>query len=670
MNQLDRSSKGNNIIPIFIFCWLGFHVFLLWPRIYQTSGLFYGWISASIMLTSWFGYLFLTTAKENRDWFGFWKPKKPHLVQMVAQSSVFMGLAWFWPVAWAHLPLLLAQLFFAYMIDILLAISKKRKFRIGFGAIPITISTNLFLFFKDDYFYLQWVLIFFGLASRELFRWKRNGEEVHIFNPSAITLSVMGMILILTQNVHLSWGESIASNHGINPYGYELIFCAGLLVQTFFSVGLMTMSAALTSWFLSALYFKTTGNYHYVDTIIPIAVFLGMNLLFTDPASTPRNHRGKIIYGIMYGTAVFVLYDFLRGLNIPATSQNPGLNASFFDKLLFVPIMNLSVRWIEEKAEKLPALPVIPMPWCRMIYLCTWTLVFFVWVRPLLKDHPGKDVVFWEDACSKQSDLKLKQRACENRNILYKNYCESNVYEACHDLGLSFEKGEGSAKDLLKAAALYEKACQGGLLDSCIDLGSLLYDEGEREQKKELIDKSSDIWRYACDRNQGEACLRLATYLISNWHQSIAWEQAYQYLNKACDLNQPWACFELSKQHLRSYAQNQSQCEQGDGFACLQINQMFNKKEKAKKELEIACQGDIPIACANLGIMYWRGDGVSQNEKLALQFLDQACLLKMSNACQQARDIKEHKVKPPIPHQIQMQQMLQQLQPSLQPQTP
>ena len=34
---------------------------------------------------------------------------------------------------------------------------------------------------------------------------------------------------------------------------------------------------------------------------MPIAVFLGMNLLFTDPATSPRTLMGRIFYGVAYG---------------------------------------------------------------------------------------------------------------------------------------------------------------------------------------------------------------------------------------------------------------------------------------------------------------------------------------------------------------------------------
>ncbi len=662
--QAENTSKKRSLLPLITCLYIAFHAFLAWPRVYQNKGLLYGWLGASAFITTWLLYLYLTRS-ETRQFTGEWKPRKPHIVQFFAQSSVFMSLAWFWPVAWNHLPFMFAQFCFAYLVDIALALSKNRAFRIGLGAIPITISTNLFLFFRDDYFYLQWVLITFGLASRELFRWKRNGVEVHIFNPSAITLSVMGILLIFTHTVHWSWGPQIASNHGINPYGYEVIFLAGLLVQSFFSVGIMTMTAAMTSWALCAWYFQATGIHHYVNTVIPIAVFLGMNLLFTDPASTPRNNRGKLIYGVLYGAGVFFLYDYLRDMSQPMTTNSPGVNVAFFDKLLFVPVLNLSVRWIEDFAEKkIPAIPMLPPVAGRIFYLALWATTFIVFFRPLFHQHPGNDLAYWEQTCDAQELPHRKLRACENRNLMYRVSCEAGAWEACNNLGISFETGEYAKADRAQAAQLYEKACQANLPNSCMLLGSLLYQEGVMTKENAWFENSEKYLKKACDLKLADACVRLSNHEISEWKEPKNWQNAKMYLQQACDLKEPTACFELAKQNLRSWPQNQQACQQGgDGFACMLISDFAGQDERkalAKKQLTTACDGGVSIACANLGWMYWLGDGNQgvSDQKLALQYLDQACQFKMNDACIRAKAIRDGTAPKPNLDAMHLQEMM------------
>ena len=58
--------------------------------------------------------------------------------------------------------LIVAQLLFAYSFDMLLAWSRRDTYTLGFGPFPIIFSTNLFLWFKADWFYLQFLMIAVG----------------------------------------------------------------------------------------------------------------------------------------------------------------------------------------------------------------------------------------------------------------------------------------------------------------------------------------------------------------------------------------------------------------------------------------------------------------------------------------------------------------------------
>ena len=69
----------------------------------------------------------------------------------------------------------------------------------------------------------------------------------------------------------------------------------------------MTMSAVVTTYLFGLLYFAATGIYFFYDSYIPIAVFLGMHLLFTDPSTSPRTELGRIIFGALYGLSTVAL---------------------------------------------------------------------------------------------------------------------------------------------------------------------------------------------------------------------------------------------------------------------------------------------------------------------------------------------------------------------------
>ena len=85
--------------------------------------------------------------------------RTPHWVQAIAHSSIFIYWGAYVDRVYPLLWLIGSQVVFAYVFDMLMAWSRGRKWVIGFGPIPIVGSTNLFLWFKDDLFYLQFAMI-------------------------------------------------------------------------------------------------------------------------------------------------------------------------------------------------------------------------------------------------------------------------------------------------------------------------------------------------------------------------------------------------------------------------------------------------------------------------------------------------------------------------------
>ena len=75
-----------------------------------------------------------------------------------------------------QIPLMAAQLAFAYAFDMLLAWSHRDRYTIGFGQFPIIFSINLFIWFKPDWYYLQFVLVALGFAAKEFIRWRKDGQ--------------------------------------------------------------------------------------------------------------------------------------------------------------------------------------------------------------------------------------------------------------------------------------------------------------------------------------------------------------------------------------------------------------------------------------------------------------------------------------------------------------
>src|SRR5204862_6723307 len=99
--------------------------------------------------------------------------------------------------------------------------------------------------------------------------------------------------------------------------------------------------AVVTTYAFNLVYYAATGVYFFYDSYIPIAVFLGMHLLFTDPSTSPRTELGRIMFGALYGLSTVGLYELLGSAGLP----------TFYDKLLQVPLLNLSVKGIDLAAR-------------------------------------------------------------------------------------------------------------------------------------------------------------------------------------------------------------------------------------------------------------------------------------------------------------------------------
>ena len=87
----------------------------------------------------------------------------------------------------------------------------------GVRPVPVIFSINLFLWFTDDWFHFQFLLVAIGFAAKELIRWERDGRLVHIFNPASFPLAVFALALIVTGMSDVTRGQDIAISQFYPP---------------------------------------------------------------------------------------------------------------------------------------------------------------------------------------------------------------------------------------------------------------------------------------------------------------------------------------------------------------------------------------------------------------------------------------------------------------------
>jgi TPR repeat protein len=375
------------------------------------------------------------------------------------------------------------------------------------------------------------------------------------------------------------------------------IFLVGLVVQYFFHVTLVTLAAASMLLLLNLAYTAVTGIYWFLDAGIPIAVFLGLHLLVTDPATSPRNNYGRAIFGALYGAGVFVLYALLEWAGEPR----------FYDKLLFVPVLNLLVPVIDGYARRSSLARVAPFSMIaaqtphrqNLIFMAIWIALFTAMYTThfLGRGHPGGQTAFWEMACAENH-----HNACTNlRAILWDNCGDGSVAE-CVALGDMVERSGTPPEDVLLGVFAIARACDLFNRESCERLGQTMQGGG-----------ASGI-EAQCNSRNAQACYILGTVHLMGLGASPDRATGFRFFNKSCDLNLPTGCGVVAESYL---------------YGVGTVHDMA----RAVSAYEKACAGAYAPACMKLAQLLVTGDGVPPNERRGLALFGRACRLGLTDAC-------------------------------------
>jgi hypothetical protein len=524
---------------------------------------------------------------------------KVHYVQLTMHICVFGYWGWYWPEVYRYAPLIAGQLVFVYALDMLVCWSRRDKWILGFGPFPIVLSTNLFLWFRDDWFYLQFLLLSVGVLGKEFLKWKREGRLVHIFNPSALSLFLFSVVLIATKSTGMTWGIEIADTFHRPPHIYLEIFVLGLIVQALFQVTLVTLFSAASLVALNILYTGITGDYNFIDSNIPVAVFLGLHLLVTDPATSPRKSFGKIVFGCMYGAGVFGMYRLLAFIGAP----------EFYDKLLCVPFLNLTVRALDHASDVLAVrfrslvrVPAWSMRQANFAWMAVWVLLFVTMEGTGFlakgRDHPGGDPEHWHQAC-----LQGNGKACETWVRTLNVDCQDNSSAACLTMGQVLNEGQLITRNAASAGVALGHGCDLGASEACTKLIEFVQSDGK------------DAFQQACNRGDGASCFVLGSLYSGGSGVPKDDGLAFTLFHKSCDLEWWRGCGRLGVSYLV-----------GQGTA---VNPL-----KAIQNFEIACQQRNAPSCFEAGKLHFQGNPGLHNLKLARERFKQACELGIKAACE------------------------------------
>lgn len=484
-----------------------------YPPVRQHPGLFWSHLGPAAILLVWIAALFVVARRAHRLFTLEIVLRPQHYVQACAHASIFLYWGWYWRPVYDAAHLIVAQLFVAYAVDALLGYSRRGAYALGFGPFPIVFSTNLFLWFKADWFYLQVLMIATGFAAKEFIRWTKDGRRTHIFNPSSFTLTLFSLALIATGTSDVTWGQDIAITQFYPPQMYLFLFLVALPGGFLFGVTTMTLAAVATTYLWGLAYYGATGTYYFVDAYIPIAVFLGMHLLFTDPSTAPRTELGRFIFGAMYGLSTVALYGLLGVAGLP----------TFYDKLLQVPFLNLTIRGIDRavrsgvlrRFDPGAIAPALARRRRHLAYVAIWTGVFTVMTaaQGVGDHHRGQWLPFWLEACRDNRAF-----ACRYLTQMHTNYCDAGAGWSCNELGVLRRERNGNRAG---AIASLTRGCDLGFQPACtnekaLDAGGALTTAPPsledlpivlRGSKGPIADRTpASLYARACDQGWPGAC--------------------------------------------------------------------------------------------------------------------------------------------------------------------
>ncbi|MDB4986270.1 MAG: putative serine/threonine-protein kinase pknH [Myxococcaceae bacterium] len=153
--------------------------------------------------------------------------------------------------------------------------------------------------------------------------------------------------------------------------------------------------------------------------------------------------------------------------------------------------------------------------------------------------------------------------------------CDGGSMQACTDLGVAFENGTGVPKDQKRAFELYTRACDGENMLGCINLG-FAFKKGDGVPKDQK--RAVGLYTRACDAGALLGCTYLGITFETGEGMPKDQKRAVELYTRACDGGDLRGCtclglaFEngtaVAKDQRRAVELYTRSCEGGDEYGC------------------------------------------------------------------------------------------------------
>lgn len=258
----------------------------------------------------------------------------------------------------------------------------------------------------------------------------------------------------------------------------------------------------------------------------------------------------------------------------------------------------------------------------------------------------GRDVVH----LCRENDVADCQKQCDRGDL-----------PSCVNVGFSFERAAGAARDDKRALMAYKKACDGRFMRGCAGLGSMLF-YGQGVDVDYATAKTA--FENACNAGDARGCNGLGNVYRKGKGATKSMATAVKNYDRACKLGYVGGCKhvgdiyangkDVPKDDARAMDAFQAGCRGGDESACLwQASLLAEGRGGAKNPglaqqlvtramgtLEKECKGMENLSCKTLAETYQYGfAGVRKDIKTAVTYYDAACSAGLGDACGDLGDL-------------------------------
>lgn len=153
--------------------------------------------------------------------------------------------------------------------------------------------------------------------------------------------------------------------------------------------------------------------------------------------------------------------------------------------------------------------------------------------------------------------------------------------------------------------------------------------------------QANKYYERGCDLKDPDCCLHSGLIMVSkSMTSSIERDvlKGFDSLTKSCKMDNATACFYLSGMYISGVSKKEKTANSPPATSAPDPTEFIVQKDmtKAFEYAARACELNNMYACANLSQMYMRGDGTEKNEKKAEQFKKKAIEMQDEVKKQQA----------------------------------